>query len=141
MARTHGRATTLTSAARSSKSKRGSPSEGNMNRDGQVKWWGPNWHAPLNAECEEVPTPTGVPCGNCGVPIVLGERGVSMLHVEHAIATYRPWHLACLMRAVIPEWGADLCRVCGEQIGWARVGTAGEALALGLCDDCAAKRH
>lgn len=48
----------------------------------------------------EIPTPIGDVCLACGAAIQADACGVSMLHMNTGIDIYRPWHLACLRRAL-----------------------------------------
>jgi hypothetical protein len=77
--------------------------------DGRVQWFGVSWGAPLNRECEPTPTPAGVPCLQCGEPIEVDDRGVTMMGFGFADrmmpGTSRvAVHIDCHLRSVLPGY-------------------------------------
>lgn len=74
-----------------------------MINDGSLKWFGVSWDAPVNTLCEHVPTPIDEPCAFCKDPIHWDHRGVLMAHVERSRTVYRPWHLDCFLRTIVPS--------------------------------------
>ena len=55
---------------------------------------------PRAREIEEIPTPVGERCLACGAPVRADDCGVSMVHADATGSAYRPWHLACVRKAL-----------------------------------------
>lgn len=68
-----------------------------------MKWFGTTWNMPVN-EGENCPTPVGVPCACCGVPVGDGDRGVVLeLHGGPEGSRELPQHLGCIEAAAGPR--------------------------------------
>jgi hypothetical protein len=59
------------------------------------------WRPPgfPNHDPEQVPTPVGVPCLYCGVPIQANDNGIMMEHIAETIEEH-PWHIQCLRKSL-----------------------------------------
>lgn len=81
----------------------------------RLRWYGESWGAPVCADPEDrVPTPIGERCTRCDVVIVLGDRGLLVLHLDDAGAIMRPVHLACFLRSVSSP-PSFTCPRCGAR--------------------------
>jgi hypothetical protein len=83
-------------------------------------YFGEPWGAPITDGQRREPTPLGVPCVWCRVPIAAGDQGILMGVVglgggaSKPRATSMPYHRECLMRSTVgsPEHldGKCTCR-------------------------------
>lgn len=66
-----------------------------------MKWFGPDWDAPVTEEGEHVETPVGEPCGSCDELIEEGDQGLVLAYYDrnHEIECWFPVHLACLIKS------------------------------------------
>ncbi len=94
-----------------------------------IKWFGPDWGAPVNRECPQVLTPEGAKCSFCEEPITQGSRGFVMQHMmgtpEAPAVEERPVHHECLLLNVgaikevhILDQGFALCGLKGVPAEW-----------------------
>lgn len=68
-------------------------------------YFGEKWDAPATDEVEQEPTPVGVPCLDCGEPIIEGDRGFLMQCCDVDGWSVRPIHRECQFRNVMGGWG------------------------------------
>lgn len=74
-------------------------------------WFGPTWHAPVNADGPEIGVPVGKQCASCGEPVKEGDQGLALGYVgtnmERDVIVFVedvphvPYHLSCFMRLVV----------------------------------------
>lgn len=70
---------------------------------GTIRWFGPDWHAPINRPETQIEPPVGVSCSECGKLVEDGQRGVAIpaLSKQH-LSVY---HHGCFMLTVLgPGW-------------------------------------
>jgi hypothetical protein len=58
-----------------------------------LKWFGPDWHAPVCKSAEHVATPEDAVCYWCEEPIRLGDNGVLIRRIA--------LHMECHVRSVV----------------------------------------
>jgi len=59
----------------------------------RVKWFGENWHAPICAPEDHIPTPFGAACIYCPVPFDEKAQGIQFINGPYA-------HIDCLVMSV-----------------------------------------
>jgi len=95
----------------------------------EMQWFGDSWGAPCNDPDLRVDTPIDLPCVRCRAPIVGGDRGFLLPHVESRLegfdfvpvqfhtpygltkashVTFRPFHLGCLLQSLGIDDGDQL---------------------------------
>ena len=67
-----------------------------------MKWFGIHRADP---EEEVVSTPVGEPCAYCEEAIEMGDRGVTVPHIDERGVVEKPYHFECHMRLVIGSVG------------------------------------
>jgi hypothetical protein len=67
-----------------------------------MKWFGIHRADP---EEEVVSTPVGKPCAFCEEAIEMGDRGVTVPHIDERGVVEKPYHFECHMRLVIGSVG------------------------------------
>lgn len=93
-----------------------------------MKWFGPDWGAPVCRSTPHILTPEGA-CNFCEEPITQGSRGLVMPHVsgvpEKPSVEERPVHLECFLLNVgaikevhILHEGRALCGLQGLPADW-----------------------
>ena len=72
---------------------------------GTVRWFGPTWGAPVNDPANEIPTPFGEECAQCGLKIRdERERGLTLPYSHDGVVERIVYHHLCFLEAVgIPE--------------------------------------
>lgn len=66
-----------------------------------MKWFGPNWGAPVCATSENVPVLIGVACLYCSIPFVEDDRGVTMPFLGEADDPQEvSAHLSCFRKMI-----------------------------------------
>jgi hypothetical protein len=84
---------------------------------GTIRWFGPNWGAPINSEHTQVPVPVGTDCSHCGRPITAGEQGVTIPLAEIAPELARPRRLAQHLDCHLTTIGLRIARETLEEGG------------------------
>lgn len=65
-----------------------------------MKWFGPAYGAPYEADCPHVDTPVGTPCEWCGELLQGPDSGVLIPLVGGGVQTQLPYHYECHLRQI-----------------------------------------
>jgi hypothetical protein len=68
--------------------------------NGQMKWFGPSWGAPICEPVDEASSPVGEDCLLCHEPIREGQRGVLLVFSDEKGSRYVPEHIDCFCRSL-----------------------------------------
>lgn len=65
-------------------------------------WFGKSWGAPVCDPLEHQPTPVGIMCRRCRIPIEAGDEGLTLMGVEDAAGSLSTTvlHLACFAASI-----------------------------------------
>lgn len=100
-----------------------------------VLFFGPRWDAPMVDEAQQVPTPAGEICFNCGEAIADGDRGLiqTVVRLVDGLAqgSVEPTHAECNLIGVMGHdmgvcscTGYDTRTRAAAQVLWDRIGQA-----------------